>query len=74
MSHKLSQGVSEPRDSQILGFQHLQGLGRVISVAQAFVIFIGTPDKVADDVVNRICGDNNKLLGSNNPGVKCNQS
>ena len=31
-------------------------------------------DKVADDVVNRICRDNNKPLGSNDPGVKCNQS
>ena len=36
--------------------------------------FTGAIDKVADDVVNRICRDNNKPLGSNDPGVKCNQS
>ena len=36
--------------------------------------FTGAHDKVADDVVNRICRDNNKPLGSNDPGVKCNQS
>ena len=32
--------------------------------------FTGAHDKVADDVVNRICRDNNKPLGSNDPGVK----
>jgi hypothetical protein len=32
--------------------------------------FTGAHDKVADDVVNRICLDNNKHLSSNNPGVK----
>ena len=36
--------------------------------------YLGAPDKVADDMVNRICRDNNKPLGSNDPGVKCNQS
>ena len=38
------------------------------------IFFKGAPDKVADDMVNRICRDNNKPLGSNDPGVKCNQS
>ena len=47
---------------------------RVIHLARAVCIFTGALDKVADDVVNRICRDNNKPLGSNNPGVKCNQS
>ena len=32
--------------------------------------FTGAHYKVADDAVNRICQYNNKLLGSNNPGVK----
>ena len=36
--------------------------------------YSGAPDKVADDMVNRICRDNNKPLGSDDPGVKCNQS
>ena len=32
--------------------------------------FTGAHDKVADNVVNRICRDNNKPLGSNDPRVK----
>lgn len=34
----------------------------------------GAPDKVQDDVVNRICRDSNKKIGENDPGVKFNQS
>ena len=34
----------------------------------------GAPDKVADDMLYRICRDNNKRVGSNDPGVQCNQS
>ena len=47
---------------------------RVIHLARAVCIFAGALDKVVDDVVNRICRDNKKPLGSNSPGVKCNQS
>ena len=69
-----SEPQAEPRDSQMLGFQLLKGLGSGIQVAQAFVIFIRAPDKVPDDVIIKICHDNNEPLGSINPGVKCNQS
>ena len=47
---------------------------RVIHLARAVCIFTGALDKVAGDMVNRICCDNNKPFGSNNPGVKCNRS
>ena len=43
---------------------------RVIHLARAVCIFAGALDKVADDVVNKICHYNNEPLGSNNPGVK----
>ena len=34
----------------------------------------GAIDKVTDDMVYRICRDNNKPVGNDDPGVKCNQS
>ena len=34
----------------------------------------GVPDKTKDDMVYRICRDNNKIVGSDDPGVKMNQS
>lgn len=34
----------------------------------------GKPDKIADDMVQRLCRDHNKLPGSEDPGVKLNQS
>ena len=47
---------------------------KVIHLARAVCIFTGALDKVTDDVTNRICRENNKPLGSDDPGVKCNQS
>ena len=34
----------------------------------------GAINKVTDDVVYRLCRDNNKPVGNDDPGVKCNQS
>lgn len=34
----------------------------------------GKPDKIADDMVQRLCRDHNKPVGSEDPGVKLNQS
>ena len=34
----------------------------------------GAPNKITDDMVFRLCRDNNKPVGNDDPGVKCNQS